>query len=152
VTATIERGVEEQAPALAPASPRPRRRGTWLLALAFLAPAAVLLGALVVYPIVSTVLRSLYSASGERFVGLDNFAEVFERDRTQQALRNNLIWVLVAPAVATGLGLVLAVLAEQRRGHHPPTRALPRRVGVRSRRGARGGRGVRDDRRRVRTG
>jgi alpha-glucoside transport system permease protein len=114
VTATIEREREGSAPAAATAAaPKPRRRRALLLALAFLAPAVILLGALVLYPIVYTVVRSFYGASGDRFVGFDNFTEVFESSRTQKALRNNLIWVLVAPAIATGIGLVLAVLAER---------------------------------------
>ncbi len=113
MTTTIERARVGGATTPVVAPPKPRRRRGVLLALAFLAPAAVLLGALLLYPIIATVVRSLYSASGQRFVGLDNFTRVFESDRTQQALRNNLIWVLVAPAVATGIGLVLAVLAER---------------------------------------
>jgi alpha-glucoside transport system permease protein len=113
VTATVERDRTAGVTPASGAAPKPRRRSAVLLALAFLAPAVILLGALVLYPIVATVVRSLYSASGQRFVGLDNFTDVFESSRTQRALRNNLIWVLVAPAVATGIGLVLAVLAER---------------------------------------
>ena len=105
-------GREEEAAAVVPRK-KPRQRRTFLLALGFLAPAALLLGALVVYPIVFTIVRSLYSPSGARFVGVDNYEAMFESDRTVRAIRNNLIWVVVAPTLATGIGLVLAVLAER---------------------------------------
>jgi alpha-glucoside transport system permease protein len=87
-------------------------RNLWL-ALLFLAPALVLLGALVVYPIVFTVVRSLYDRTGDAFVGVDNYVDMFDNERTRISIRNNLIWVVVAPIVATGVGLVLAVLSER---------------------------------------
>jgi alpha-glucoside transport system permease protein len=114
VVATVEGEPElQELDALAVAPPRKRRRRGLLLALAFLAPAAILLGALVLYPIVYTIVRSFSSASGKTFVGLDNYRDMFEGDRTQQAIRNNLVWVIVAPTLATGIGLVFAVLAER---------------------------------------
>ncbi|MDT0343029.1 carbohydrate ABC transporter permease [Streptomyces litchfieldiae] len=79
----------------------------------FLLPALLLLGALVVYPIGYSIWRSLYDASGDSFVGLDNFQELFTNDAIRTALRNNLIWIVVAPTVATALGLVFAVLTER---------------------------------------
>jgi alpha-glucoside transport system permease protein len=90
----------------------PIRRRPWIAAL-FLLPALVLLGALVVYPIVYSVLRSFMGADGSSFAGLDNFHEVFTDDTTLTAFRNNLIWVIVAPALCTALGLVFAVLTER---------------------------------------
>ena len=39
----------------------------------FLLPALVLLGALVVYPIGYSVVRSFYDQSGNGFAGLDNY-------------------------------------------------------------------------------
>jgi alpha-glucoside transport system permease protein len=71
------------------------------------------LGALVVYPIIATVVRSLYDASGDSFVGVDNYRDAFTADATQRALRNNLIWVVVAPSAVTILGLIFAVLTER---------------------------------------
>jgi ABC-type sugar transport system permease subunit len=82
-------------------------------ALLFLLPALVVLGALVVYPIIATVVRSLYDASGDQFVGADNYRDAFTADATQRALRNNLIWVVVAPSLVTILGLLFAVLTER---------------------------------------
>ncbi|WP_376772568.1 carbohydrate ABC transporter permease [Streptomyces zagrosensis] len=84
----------------------------WLAAL-FLLPALVLLGALVVYPIVYSLRRSFYNAADKKFVGLDNFQEMFTDDAIQQAVTNNVIWIVVAPLLATALGLIFAVLTER---------------------------------------
>jgi alpha-glucoside transport system permease protein len=84
----------------------------WVAAL-FLLPALVLLGALVAYPIGYTVWRSLYDADGSGFVGLKNFHTVFSDHGILTAVRNNVIWVAVAPTVATALGLIFAVLTER---------------------------------------
>jgi len=79
----------------------------------FLLPALVLLGALVVYPIGYSIWRSLYDADGSGFVGLDNYGDIFSNNATLTAVRNTAIWVAVAPAVVTVLGLIFAVLTER---------------------------------------
>lgn len=83
------------------------------LAAGFLLPALLLLGALVVYPIGYSVQRSLFDRSGSSFVGLDNYLALVTDDSLRTAARNNVIWLIVAPAVATALGLVFAVLTER---------------------------------------
>ncbi|MFF8786186.1 ABC transporter permease subunit [Streptomyces sp. NPDC015125] len=88
---------------------RRRRR----IAAVFLLPALLLLGALVAYPIVFSVIRSLYDASGNTFVGAGNYTAMFQDPATLRAIRNSAIWVVFAPALLTGLGLVLAVLTEK---------------------------------------
>ncbi|PJE94018.1 ABC transporter permease [Streptomyces carminius] len=97
-----------------PGTPRTSvvRTRPWLAWL-FLLPALVLLGALVVYPIVYSVYRSLFDAAGTGFVGLDNYVELFTDDRILTAIKNNAIWVAVAPTVCTALGLIFAVLTER---------------------------------------
>ncbi|MFJ7072455.1 ABC transporter permease subunit [Streptomyces sp. NPDC098781] len=89
-----------------------RRRGR-IIALLFVFPALLLLGALVVYPVLFSVGRSFFDASGTRFVGGENYAEMFRDPATLKAIRNTTIWVVVAPALLTGLGLILAVLVEK---------------------------------------
>ncbi len=90
----------------------PRGR-TWIAAF-FLLPALVLLGALVVYPIVWSVVRSLFGPDGfTHFVGLSNYTGIFTDHQTLVAIKNNAIWVVVAPVAATGLGLIFAVLTER---------------------------------------
>ncbi|MGW0608482.1 carbohydrate ABC transporter permease [Streptomyces sp. NPDC002640] len=100
-------------PAEAPVTGRTSSRRTSALPFLFLLPALVLLGALVLYPIGYSLLRSLFDRTGDSFVGFDNYAELFTDDGILKALTNNLIWVVVAPAVATALGLVFAVLTER---------------------------------------
>jgi alpha-glucoside transport system permease protein len=100
-----------RAVALEARPPSPRRRHV-TLALAFLLPALVVLGAWVVYPIGYSLVRSLYDKTGDTFVGLRNYEEIFTRKSTLIAIRNNAIW-LVAPFVVTSLGLVFAVLTER---------------------------------------
>ncbi|PZT69774.1 sugar ABC transporter permease [Streptomyces sp. SW4] len=112
MTATVVK--EERPPVAAPRTPvrRARRRGR-TAAVLFVLPALLLLGALVVYPVLFSVGRSLFDASGTRFVGGGNYAEMFRDPATLKAVRNTAIWVVVAPVLLTGLGLILAVLVEK---------------------------------------
>ena len=85
----------------------------WLLVGSFLGPALLALGALVVYPIVYTVIRSFFDRSGTAFVGWENYVTMFTNDTTFTAIRNNLVWVIVAPVTVTIIGLLLAVLVDK---------------------------------------
>lgn len=105
-------GRKDPAPSPAPRSAIAKRR-SWIVALGFLAPALVFLGAFVVYPIVYTVIRSMFDRTGAEFVGFENYARMFTNDSTFTAIRNNVIWVIVAPAACTILGLIFAVLADK---------------------------------------
>ncbi|KJY39565.1 MULTISPECIES: ABC transporter permease subunit [unclassified Streptomyces] len=98
------------------AAANPRRlaqRRKRRLAIVFVLPALLLLGALVVYPVVFSIGRSLFDASGDRFVGAGNYAAIIDDPATLKAIRNSTIWVVVAPLLLTGLGLMLAVLTEK---------------------------------------
>ncbi|WP_299528054.1 carbohydrate ABC transporter permease [uncultured Streptomyces sp.] len=107
----------DQSPPVPPPAPkRPGRSVTGsrrLIAAAFLLPALVLLGALVVYPIVYSVYRSFLDREGTGFAGLDNYTALFQDDTIRTAIENNLIWVVLAPTVSTALGLIFAVLTER---------------------------------------
>ncbi|MEO6827159.1 MAG: ABC transporter permease subunit [Microbacteriaceae bacterium] len=94
--------------------PRRRARG-WNtgIALGFLAPALVLLGVLVAYPVIYSIWRSLYDAAGANFLGLGNYIEMFTDPATFTAIRNNVIWVVIVPVTVTILGLIFAVLMDK---------------------------------------
>lgn len=99
------------AAAAAGRSAEARRRR--LIAAAFLLPALVLLGALVVHPIGYSLYRSFFDRSGSGFVGGDNYREIFGDPTIRTALKNTAVWVVLAPATATALGLIFAVLTER---------------------------------------
>lgn len=82
------------------------------VAVAFLLPALVLLGALVVYPIGYSIQRSFFDRSGD-FAGLDNYGQLFSDPTILTAIKNNALWVVIAPTIATALGLIFAVLTER---------------------------------------
>ncbi|WP_427922100.1 carbohydrate ABC transporter permease [Streptomyces sp. cg40] len=100
----------------APVPPRSRKSVTGTrrtVAVLFLLPALVLLGALVVYPIGYSLVRSFGNQAGDGFAGFDNYKALFTDDGIRTALKNNIIWVIFAPTVATALGLIFAVLTER---------------------------------------
>ncbi len=82
-------------------------------ALAFLGPGLIILGAVVVYPTIDTVVQSFQSDVDRQWVGVANYQKMVETDRMIRAIRNNAIWVAVAPAIITGLGLMFAILSER---------------------------------------
>jgi len=94
---------------------RPPGEKRWLAAL-FLGPAAILLLAILIYPLIYSIVRSLYSDQSSGAAGsliwLRNYKSVFTDQGTQRAIENNIIWVVVVPAVVTILGLIFAVLTE----------------------------------------
>ena len=79
----------------------------------FLAPALLLLGVYLFYPLFETFRLSFYDATGETFVGLSNYTWVFLDQNFLITIRNNFMWLLVVPATATAFGLVVAVLADK---------------------------------------
>src|SRR5690554_3123163 len=79
----------------------------------FLFPALLFLSVYLVYPVFETARLSLYNANGSRFVGLSNYVWAFGDPTFRQSLLNNFLWLLIVPALSTGFGLVIAVLADR---------------------------------------
>ena len=79
----------------------------------FMGPAALLLGFIVLYPVVTTVIDSFLNKDSSSFVGLDNYKNLFTTTETLVAIRNNAIWVIVFPFLVSFIGLVFAVLTER---------------------------------------
>jgi len=92
------------------------------VALGFLLPAAVLLGVMVVYPTIYTIIRSFFGKDAHegflpsgQFAGIDNYKSLFTTNILVTAIKNSAIWIAVAPALVTAIGLVFAVLTERNR-------------------------------------
>ena len=87
----------------------------WWVPWLWLAPAALLIGAFLLYPSLDTIRRSFLDARSDGYVGLDNYRFIIDNpnplaSNTHSALWNNLLWLLLFTAIAVPLGLVLAVL------------------------------------------
>ncbi|WP_210414726.1 ABC transporter permease [Microlunatus elymi] len=85
--------------------------------LIFLFPAAVFLLAIVFYPMIYTLIRSFFhdgpSGQATGFAGLSNYISIFTSSDSLKAFENNILWVIIVPAVVTVLGLFFAVLTER---------------------------------------
>jgi ABC-type sugar transport system permease subunit len=94
-------------------APGERRLLAWL----FLAPALILLAAILLYPMVYSIVRSLFgdgpAGTTGSFVGFKNYGSVFTDSDTLRSVKNNIIWVVVAPTLITIFGLIFAVLSER---------------------------------------
>ncbi len=79
----------------------------------FLLPAMLALGLYLVYPVFGSFWRSLFDRAGNDFVGLGNYGLLAQDPEFRTALFNNFLWVLVVPAAATFLGLLVAQLTDK---------------------------------------
>ncbi len=79
----------------------------------FLAPALLFLSVFLVYPVFETLRLSLMDSNSQKFIGLSNYIWAFQDPGFLQSIFNNLLWLLVVPAAATALGLLIAVIADR---------------------------------------
>ncbi|MEU8420516.1 sugar ABC transporter permease [Micromonospora sp. NPDC048835] len=95
--------------------PRRRKQREGLFAFFFLLPTLLLLVVGLVVPAIRTTLLSLMDGSSTNWVGLRNYGWMFSDDSIVRVLINTLVWVLLVPLVATGFGLIYAVLVDKAR-------------------------------------
>ena len=84
----------------------------------FLFPALLALGLYLAYPVVATLrLSFLERLPGNQyaFVGFENYTKMFAEPKFFEAMRNNVLWLIVVPAAATGFGLLAAQLTDRLR-------------------------------------
>ncbi|MFF4244867.1 carbohydrate ABC transporter permease [Streptomyces sp. NPDC001822] len=96
-----------------PARRDARRTRDRFAAAGFLAPAVLLVSALLLVPFATTVYRSLFDdrrVSG--FAGLDNYALFLDDPVLTRSIENTLMWVAGTVALPLVLGLAIAVLTQ----------------------------------------
>lgn len=79
----------------------------------FLAPAVLCLAAYLVYPVFNSIWRSLHDAAGQNWVGLENFRWLVGDPKFRESIFNNLLWLLVVPALSTLFGLLAAQVTDR---------------------------------------
>lgn len=95
-----------------PRTPRTGRRRT-RTALAFLAPALLVLGVFVVWPMISALQLSFTDASGfgqAEWVGLENYTRIFTDPDIRSAVGNTVVYALLFTPTAVVVALALALL------------------------------------------
>ena len=90
-------------------------RATMVRPWLFLFPALFALSLYLIYPVIGSFIRSLYNRSGDTFIGLGNYVQMFSEDGFRTAFLNNVLWALVVPAAATFCGLLVAQLTDRLR-------------------------------------
>ncbi|HEV2558163.1 MAG TPA: sugar ABC transporter permease [Microvirga sp.] len=97
----------------------PLERGERRLGILLLAPAFILLAAVVLYPIVQLIITSFQFNQltqpwmGTPFVGFENYARAFSDTRFWEATWHTFLYILVTVPGAVIVGLGLALLANQ---------------------------------------
>lgn len=91
------------------------RLGRPLAITVFLGPAVLLLLVGLVVPLVRTIYLSFRNDDSSRFLGVKNYSWALTDQSIHQVLLNTLLWLIIAPLAATGLGLVLALLVDRMR-------------------------------------
>ena len=82
----------------------------------FLFPALVLLGLYLAYPVFATLWLSFtQDAAGNtrEFVGLQNYSTMFGESKFWESMTNNMLWLIVVPAMSTAFGLLAAQLTDR---------------------------------------
>ena len=82
----------------------------------FAGPAIVLLAFGLMYPAILTIIQSFRGKSGEGSFSTENYVQMFTQPELLLVLRNTAIWVILVPFIATGVGLVYAILIDRARG------------------------------------
>jgi alpha-glucoside transport system permease protein len=89
-----------------------RRRAAvrpWL----WLGPAFLFLILYLIYPTIRTLILSFQNRSGEEFVGVDNYLDLFGSNSFWQVLLNTAMWIVFFALVVVVLGILLAVLTDR---------------------------------------
>ena len=94
----------------------PRRwQETWR-AWVFLFPAALAMVVGLLIPAVRTLYLSLFNDTSKKWVGLDNYLDIFQTRGTRLTVFNSILWVTAGTAITIIIGLAVARYADGMRG------------------------------------
>lgn len=91
----------------------PRAAAQKLYPYAYLLPGFGLIGLMLLYPAVQTIIYSFADQDSASWVGFDNYTTIFGRSDFRESIINNLLWLALVPAVTVAFGVIVAVLADK---------------------------------------
>lgn len=80
---------------------------------AFVLPALALVALVLIYPTLQTINYSFANADSTAYVGLQNYATIFRDSAFWASILNNVLWLLIVPAVTVTIGVLVAVLGDK---------------------------------------
>jgi alpha-glucoside transport system permease protein len=101
--------------------------GEKIQAAAFVGPTILFIAIGLIYPAILTIRRAFYSGkffdlnfgtprTRGKFVGFENFELLWTTPGLKGVFANTLAWVILVPLLATGLGLLYAILIDRAKG------------------------------------
>jgi alpha-glucoside transport system permease protein len=91
----------------------PDRASRGLMPFIYVLPGVGLIGLVLIYPTIQTVHYSFANRDSTGYVGLENYRDIFGDSVFWQSMFNNVLWLLLVPAVVVAVGVVVAVLADR---------------------------------------
>ncbi|MXG91474.1 ABC transporter permease subunit [Nocardioides sp. YIM 123512] len=91
----------------------PGRISRGLMPYAFLAPGYALIALMLLYPTIQTINYSFANSDATAYVGLENYRTVLGSQEFRSAILNNVLWLIIVPAVTVFFGVIIAVLADK---------------------------------------
>lgn len=79
----------------------------------FLLPAMIILTVYLVYPVFVSIWLSLMDKEGDDFVGIANYVWMAQDGKFHEAIVNNMLWLIVVPAMSTLMGLIAAAVTDR---------------------------------------
>ncbi len=91
----------------------PQRASLTLIPYAYLLPGFGLMSLMLLFPAVLTIHNSFANEDTTAYVGFENYRTIFADQQFRDSLLNNLVWLLVVPAITVAIGIAVAVLADK---------------------------------------
>jgi alpha-glucoside transport system permease protein len=68
---------------------------------------------MLLYPAVQTINYSFANSDSTKYVGLENYRYIFGNAEFRESIFNNILWLILVPAVTVFFGVIIAVLADK---------------------------------------
>ena len=79
----------------------------------FIGPVLLLIGVLLVYPTIQSMVFSFMNADSSEFIGFQNYSKLFADPTFLTTVGTNLLWVAIVPVTTIIIGLFIATLTDK---------------------------------------
>jgi alpha-glucoside transport system permease protein len=91
----------------------PRRLSEGLIPYAFVLPGLFFVALMLIYPTFQSINYSFANSDSTAYVGLQNYQTIFADPEFWKSIVNNVLWLLIVPAIVVAFGVIVAVLADK---------------------------------------